>query len=48
MLDGETYTQLGVYWCFLSGLVAGLAVGLLTGYYTSEKLQAGEGTGQVL
>ena len=27
---------MGVYWCFLSGLIAGLAVGLLTGYYTSE------------
>lgn len=36
-LGGETYTSMGVYWCFLSGLVAGLAVGLLTGYYTSEK-----------
>jgi len=35
-LNGETYTNMGVYWCFLSGLVAGLAVGLLTGYYTSE------------
>jgi len=28
---------MGVYWCFLSGLIAGLAVGLLTGYYTSDK-----------
>ena len=37
VLNGENYTQLGVYWCFLAGLVAGLAVGLLTGYYTSEK-----------
>jgi K(+)-stimulated pyrophosphate-energized sodium pump len=36
-LGGETYTSMGVYFCFLSGLVAGLAVGLLTGYYTSEK-----------
>jgi K(+)-stimulated pyrophosphate-energized sodium pump len=35
-LGGATYTSMGVYWCFLSGLVAGLAVGLLTGYYTSE------------
>jgi K(+)-stimulated pyrophosphate-energized sodium pump len=26
---------MGVYWCFLSGLIAGLAVGLLTEYYTS-------------
>lgn len=35
-LNGEQYSNMGVYWCFLSGLVAGLAVGLLTGYYTSE------------
>jgi K(+)-stimulated pyrophosphate-energized sodium pump len=35
-LNGEEYTSLDVYWCFLSGLIAGLAVGLLTGYYTSE------------
>ncbi len=36
-LGGASYSSMGVYWCFLSGLVAGLAVGLLTGYYTSEK-----------
>ncbi|MCB1670141.1 MAG: V-type H(+)-translocating pyrophosphatase [Gammaproteobacteria bacterium] len=36
LLNGEQYTAMGVYGCFLSGLVAGLAVGLLTGYYTSE------------
>lgn len=35
--DGETYTNMGVYLCFLAGLVSGLAVGLLTGYYTSDK-----------
>ncbi|MEX0618898.1 MAG: V-type H(+)-translocating pyrophosphatase [Pseudohongiellaceae bacterium] len=35
-LGGETYNNLGVYLCFFSGLVAGLAVGLLTGYYTSD------------
>jgi len=35
-LNGETYTNLGVYFCFLAGLISGLAVGLLTGYYTSE------------
>ena len=38
-LNGEEYTNLGVYWCFLSGLIAGLAVGLLTGYYTSENYE---------
>ncbi len=36
-LGGKIYSNMGVYWCFLSGLVAGLAVGLLTGYYTSDK-----------
>ena len=35
-LNGEQYTNMGVYWCFLSGLIAGLAVGLLTDYYTSD------------
>jgi K(+)-stimulated pyrophosphate-energized sodium pump len=36
-LGSDTFTNMGVYLCFLSGLVSGLAVGLLTGYYTSEK-----------
>ena len=35
-LNEEQYTNVGVYWCFLSGLIAGLVVGLLTGYYTSD------------
>ena len=37
VIGENTYSNLGVYFCFLSGLVSGLAVGLLTGYYTSEK-----------
>ncbi len=32
-----SYTANGVYFCFLSGLIAGLAVGLLTEYYTSTE-----------
>jgi K(+)-stimulated pyrophosphate-energized sodium pump len=36
-LNGEQYSNIGVYYCFLAGLTAGLTVGLLTGYYTSEK-----------
>jgi K(+)-stimulated pyrophosphate-energized sodium pump len=36
-INGAKYSNLGVYYCFLSGLVSGLAVGLLTGYYTSDK-----------
>jgi len=35
VIDGETYSANGVYFCFLAGLVSGLAVGLLTEYYTS-------------
>ena len=35
VIDGATYSAMGVYWCFLSGLASGLAVGLLTEYYTS-------------
>ena len=37
ILNGEQYSNMGVYFCFLVGLTAGLTVGLLTGYYTSEK-----------
>ena len=36
-LNGEQYTSMGVYFCFLAGLISGLAVGLLTDYYTSDK-----------
>ncbi len=35
--SGIVYTANGVYFCFLSGLIAGLAVGLLTEYYTSTE-----------
>jgi len=37
VIGENTYSNVGVYFCFLSGLETGLAVGLLTGYYTSEK-----------
>ena len=35
-IGGETYTDVGVYFCFLTGLIAGLVVGLMTEYYTSH------------
>ena len=35
-IGGESYTDLGVYFCFLAGLIAGLLVGLMTEYYTSH------------
>src|SRR5210317_598662 len=36
VINGIAYTSLGVYLCFLTGLIAGLVVGLLTEYYTSD------------
>jgi len=36
-IGGQAYTALGVYYCFLTGLIAGLVVGLLTEYYTSDQ-----------
>ena len=39
VINGNEYTGMGVYWCFLSGRISGLAVGLLTEYYTSDQYQ---------
>lgn len=36
IINGAEYTSMGVYLCFLTGLIAGLVVGLLTEYYTSD------------
>ena len=33
-LDGTVYSSIGVFWAVLAGLVAGLAVGKVTEYYT--------------
>ena len=35
-IGGVSHTNLGVYFCFLAGLAAGLLVGLMTEYYTSH------------
>jgi len=35
-INGEFYTNMGVFLCYLTGAVAGLLVGLLTEYYTSH------------
>ena len=35
-INGEEYTHLGVFWCFLSGLIGGLVIGLFTERYTSH------------
>jgi len=36
VLNGKEITSLGVYWCFLAGLLSGLGIGLVTEYYTSH------------
>ncbi len=35
-INGVAYTNLGVFWCFLSGLTGGLVIGLFTERYTSH------------
>ncbi|MBF0239152.1 MAG: V-type H(+)-translocating pyrophosphatase [SAR324 cluster bacterium] len=35
-INGIEYSSIGVYWCYLSGLLAGLVIGLLTEVYTSS------------
>jgi K(+)-stimulated pyrophosphate-energized sodium pump len=40
--NGVTYTSLGVFWAVIIGLIAGLAIGIITEYYT------GTGTKPVL
>ena len=34
---GAHYTALGVYYCFLAGLVAGLLIGIVTEFFTSHR-----------
>ncbi|MBF0276696.1 MAG: V-type H(+)-translocating pyrophosphatase [SAR324 cluster bacterium] len=38
-INGVTYSDLGVYWCFLSGLIGGLTIGLYTERYTSHEFK---------
>jgi K(+)-stimulated pyrophosphate-energized sodium pump len=35
-LSGETYAATGIFWATIGGLVAGIAIGMLTEYYTAE------------
>ena len=35
-INGIAYTNLGVFWCFLSGLIGGLVIGLFTERFTSH------------
>lgn len=36
-LGGVMYSSLGVFWATIAGLVAGVLIGLITEYYTSER-----------
>ncbi|MDT8447170.1 MAG: V-type H(+)-translocating pyrophosphatase [bacterium] len=36
LMNGKESTAIGVFWCFLSGLLAGLGIGLATEYFTSH------------
>ncbi|MEA2063041.1 MAG: sodium-translocating pyrophosphatase [Gemmatimonadota bacterium] len=36
VLSGATFKTINIFWAMISGLVAGVAIGLLTEYYTSE------------
>jgi K(+)-stimulated pyrophosphate-energized sodium pump len=35
-LGGTTYQAIGIFWATIGGLVAGIAIGMLTEYYTAE------------
>ncbi|HEY4636185.1 MAG TPA: sodium-translocating pyrophosphatase [Rhodospirillales bacterium] len=36
VIDGFEFDEMGVFWATIAGLVAGVAIGLITEYYTSE------------
>ncbi len=42
-LGGTTYTSLGIFGATISGLVAGILIGLFTEYYTSEQRKPARG-----
>ena len=35
-LGGVEYTSLGIFWAVIAGLIGGIAIGMLTEYYTAE------------
>ncbi len=35
-LDGKDYSSMGVFWATIAGLAGGVAIGLITEYYTAE------------
>lgn len=42
-LGGVEYTNVGVFWATIAGLVAGILIGLFTEYYTSEARKPAQG-----
>ncbi len=36
VINNAEYSSIGVYWCFLAGLIGGLLIGLITEFYTSH------------
>lgn len=36
VIDGKSFTGMGVFWATIVGLIAGTAIGLITEYYTAE------------
>ena len=42
-LQGETFSSMGVFWATLGGLVGGVAIGMITEYYTSEAKSPAQG-----
>jgi K(+)-stimulated pyrophosphate-energized sodium pump len=45
-LESITFSGMGVFWATLAGLVAGVAIGMITEYYTSESRKPARGLAQ--
>ncbi len=43
LIDGQEFTAMGVFWATVGGLVAGVMIGLLTEYYTSDHRKPAQG-----
>jgi len=42
-LDGQTFGAMGIFWATVGGLVGGVAIGLITEYYTAESKGPAQG-----
>jgi K(+)-stimulated pyrophosphate-energized sodium pump len=42
-IDGVTFNAMGVFWATVAGLVAGVSIGMITQYYTSEQMGPAQG-----